>query len=259
MTTLIDGRDVTFAADGVRLVDGVSITADAGELVAVVGPNGAGKSTLLRLLAGDLSPASGSVTILGEPVAGASLGELALRRSFLTEHPTTGVPFTVREVVAMGRHPHRALPENTAGDDDAAIDAAIQAADLTGVQDRVFATLSGGEEQRANVARILAQQAPVALLDEPTSALDIGHQELVMRGLRSTAQKGGTAVIVLHDLNLAAAFADRVLLLDAGVLVAAGTPHEVLREEPLSSVYRHPIRVVDHPFREGPLVLPVDD
>jgi iron complex transport system ATP-binding protein len=259
VTTLIDGRDLTFALDGVRLIDGVSITAEAQELVAVVGPNGAGKSTLLRLLAGDLSPTAGSVSILGESVAGASLGELALRRSYLTEHPTRDVPFTVREVVAMGRHPHRARPENTAADDDAAIDAALQASDLAQVEDRVFATLSGGEEQRANVARILAQQAPVALLDEPTAALDVGHQQLVMRGLRSTAEQGGTTVIVLHDLNLAATFADRVLLLDAGVLVAAGTPHEVLREKPLSAVYRHPIRVIDHPFRDGPLVLPVDD
>ena len=163
MTTLIDGRDLTFALDGVRLIDNVSISAGAGELVAVVGPNGAGKSTLLRLLGGDLSPTSGSVSLLGEPVAGASLGELALRRSFLTEHPTTGVPFTVREVVAMGRHPYRALPENTVEEDDAAIAAALQASDLAQVEDRVFATLSGGEEQRANVARILAQQAPVAI------------------------------------------------------------------------------------------------
>ena len=259
MTTLVEGRDLTFALDGVRLIDGVSITAEAGELVAVVGPNGAGKSTLLRLLAGDLSPTAGSVRILGEPVTGVSPGELALRRSFLTEHPTTGVPFTVREVVAMGRHPYRAMPEYSEEDDAAAIDAALRASDLVHVEDRVFATLSGGEEQRANVARILAQQAPVALLDEPTSALDIGHQELVMRSLRSAAEEEGAGVIVLHDLNLAAAFADRLLLLDAGVLVAAGTPHEVLREEPLSSVYRHPVRVIDHPFRDGPLVLQVGD
>jgi len=259
MTTLIDGRDLTYAVDGVSLVDGVSVDAEAGELVAIVGPNGAGKSTLLRLLAGDLPPTSGSVSILGEPVAGASLGELALRCSFLTEHPTMNVPFTVREVVAMGRHPYRALPENTREENDAAVAAALEASDLLEIEDRVVATLSGGEERRAGVARILAQDAPVALLDEPTTALDIGHQELVMRAFRSAADQGGTAVVVLHDLNLAAAFADRVLLLDKGVVVAAGTPHEVLRQERLSSVYRHPIRVIDHPLRDGPLVLPVDE
>ena len=258
MTILLEARDLTFAVDGVRLISNVSISAETGELVAVIGPNGAGKSTLLRLLAGDLSPTSGSVSILDEPVAGASPGELALRRSFLGEHPTTGVPFTVRDVVAMGRHPHRARPESTPEDDDAAIAAAVLASDLALIEDRVFATLSGGEEQRTNVARILAQQAPVALLDEPTSALDIGQRELVMGAIRSAMAERGAAVIVLHDLNLAAAFAYRLVLLDAGGVVADGTPADVLDEERLSSVYRHSIRVIDHPFRDGPLVLPID-
>ncbi len=121
-----------------------------------------------------------------------------------------------------------------------------------------FATLSGGEAQRANVARVLAQATPVALLDEPTAALDIGHQEMVMRALGSVAAAGGAVVAVLHDLNLAAAFARHLVLLDRGVVVAAGEPGAVLREEVITEVYGHPVRVIDHPFRTGLLVLPID-
>lgn len=256
MTSLLEARDLTFTIDGIPLVDLVSIDADGGELIAVVGPNSAGKSTLLRLLAGELTPRSGSVTIGGEPVTRTQLGNLALRRSYLGQHPPVDVPFTVREVVAMGRHPHRARPDNTATADEDAVNFAMATADVVDLAQRVFATLSGGEAQRVNVARILAQEAPVALLDEPTAALDIGHREVVMAGLRAIADRGGAVVTVLHDLNLAAAFADRLLLLHRGSAVAAGTPSEVLVEATLSHVYEHPVRVIDHPFRDSPLVLP---
>jgi len=259
MTGLLDATGLVYAAGDTRLVSGVSLDTAAGEVVAVVGPNGAGKSTLLRLLAGDLAPTTGDVRILDEPVAGAALGDLALRRSFLGQHPASDVPFIVSDVVTMGRHPHRGRPENTADADRDAVDSALDATDTQDVANRVFATLSGGEQQRVNVARILAQEAPVTLLDEPTAALDIGHQELVMQSLRTVAGSGGAVVAVLHDLNLAAVFADRVLLLDGGKVVSVGTPQEVLREQNLSSVYRHPVRVIDHPFRDGRLVLPVDE
>lgn len=258
MTVLVDAKDLGFDIDGFSILDGVSLQAGAGEVVAVVGPNSAGKSTLLALLAGDMKPVSGSISLAGTSVAGVSPGDLSLIRSFLRQHPPTGVPFTVREVVAMGRHPHRMDPANTPDVDAAAVDAALDATDVAHLADRIFATLSGGEEQRTNVARILAQQAPVALLDEPTTALDIGHQELLMASLRTVAGAGSAVVTVLHDLNLAASSADRMLLLHQGRTVAAGTPRQVLQEDPLSEVYGHPVRVIEHPFRDGPLVLPVD-
>jgi iron complex transport system ATP-binding protein len=256
MTALVEADRVSFALGSARLVDGVSVRAEPGDFVAVVGPNGAGKSTLLRLLAGDLSPTEGSVLIVGEPVTGTSLRRLALRRSFLSQHAATEVPFTVREVVMMGRYPYREDPENTPEADAAAVDVALAATDVAHLSGRVTATLSGGEEQRVSLARVLAQQAPVMLLDEPTTALDIGHQELVMRALRDAALRGAAVVCVVHDLNLAAVFADQVVLMRHGAAAAAGAPRAVFTEVALSEVYDHPIRVVDHPFREGPLVLP---
>ena len=258
MTPLVDADRVSLALGGARIVDAVSLRAEPGDLVAVVGPNGAGKSSLLRLLAGDLDPTEGSVAIGGESVMGASLRRLALRRSYLSQHPMTDVPFTVRETVMMGRYPHRENPANSPAADAAAVDAALAATDVAHLSGRVLATLSGGEEQRVSLARILAQQAPVMLLDEPTTALDIGHQELVMRVLREATTAGGAVVCVVHDLNLAAVFADRVVLMRAGAAVATGSPRAVFTQATLSAVYEHPIEVVDHPFREGPLVLPVE-
>lgn len=259
MTALVEARQLSYDVGDTRLLDRVSLEAAAGEVVGIVGPNSAGKSTLLRLLAGDLMPSAGTVIIGGETIQNIPLVDLALRRSFLRQHPTTEVPFTVREVVAMGRHPHRMRPANSAHDDTIAVDNALGLTDVAHLRDRVFATLSGGEEQRTNVARILAQEAPVALLDEPTAALDIGHQEMVMRSLGSVAARGGAVVTVLHDLNLAAAFAHHLILLNGGAVVAAGAPRVVLREEVLTEIYGHPVRVIDHPFRPGPLVLPIQD
>lgn len=254
----VRATEVSYRVGPIALLQGVSLDVAAGELVAVVGPNGAGKSTLLRLLAGELAPSLGYVTILEDPATGISVGELARRRSFLGQHLTSDVPFTVREVVAMGRHPHRANPENSASDDASAVAAALEQMDVTHLADRVLATLSGGEERRVHLARILAQESPVTLLDEPTTALDLGHQAMVTRTLRSLATAGTAVVAVLHDLNLAASFAHRILLLDGGRSVDSGPPFQVLRADTLSEVYRHPITVIDHPYRSGPLVLPLE-
>ena len=258
MTPPVHADRVSFSVGTARLVEAVSLSGETGEFVAVVGPNGAGKSTLLRLLAGDLPPTDGTVSILGEPVIGTSLRRLALRRSYLSQHPATDVPFTVHDVVAMGRYPHREVPTNTPAADDAAVELALEATDVAHLSGRVMATLSGGEEQRVSLARILAQEAPVMLLDEPTTALDIGHQELVMSALRRAASAGGTVVCVVHDLNLAAVFADTVVVMRRGVAAAVGTPRGVFTAPTLSDVYEHPIEVIEHPFRDGPLVLPVE-
>lgn len=254
----IEAEGISYRIGDFALVEGVSLDVAAGDAIAVVGPNGAGKSTLLRLLAGELAPSAGRLTMFGEPVAGASLTELALRRSFLGQHLVSDVPFTVREVVGMGRHPHRSSAGKSTDEDALAVAEALDRMDVAHLADRVLATLSGGEEQRVHLARILAQRASVMLLDEPTTALDIGHQELVSRTLRLLAARGAAIVAVLHDLNLAAAFADRILLLDRGNAVAFGTPSEVLRAETLTAVYSHPITVVDHPHRPVPLVLPLE-
>lgn len=249
----------TFRIGSSVLVESVDLDVTPGEVVAVVGPNGAGKSTLLSLLAGDLIPSSGSIHIADRPISGYSLEELARIRAFLGQHPATDVPFTVREMVALGRHPHRTDPENTPEVDRRAVERALETTDIRHIAERPFTSLSGGEEQRVQIARVLAQDTPIVLLDEPTSALDIRHQELVMAALLSRAASGGAVVAALHDLNLAAHTADRIVVMSRGEAVAVGSPADVLDAELLSEVYDHPVRVIDHPFRDGPLVLPDED
>lgn len=250
----VAAKGVIVERGGSRLLDTVTLEVAAGEVVGVVGPNGAGKSTLLRVLSGDLHPASGQATMHGVRVMEMSLQGLARVRSYVGPQTISDVVFRVREVVAMGRHPYRvdgAEPEV----DQEVVATAMLRADVSHLADRVMRTLSSGEQQRVGFARALAQQTPVMLLDEPTSALDIGHQEMVMTLLRELAAAGVTVVAVLHDLNLAAAHTDRVLLLDQGRAAAVGTPREVLVGSMLSTAYRQPMQVIDHPFRDCPLVL----
>lgn len=253
-TVVADG--LTARAGGATLVHNLSFSVETQQLLAVAGPNGAGKSTLLEMLAGTRRPDSGSAQLLGTDVANLDPHRLAKLRAFLGQHVAGDIPFTVQTVVAMGRYAKRDLPDTTADDNDSAVTQAMRATDVSNLAERVVATLSKGEEQRVHVARVLAQDSPILLLDEPTSSLDIAHQQLVLASLRAVARAGGTVIVVLHDLNLAASFADRLVLLSRGELIASGPPREVLREDLISSVYGHEVHVVDHPFQNSPLILP---
>lgn len=255
---LLEASSLGFSAGAARLLDGVSVRADAGDLIAIIGPNGAGKSTLLRVLAGDLRPDHGTVRIRSRNVADADERHLARLRAFLPQHPVADVPFTAYEVVAMGRHPHQRDPGNSAAADEAAVAEAMEHTATIEFADRVFATLSGGEQARVSLARILAQEAPVALLDEPTSSLDVAHEEGVMRQLTARATAGTAVVAVLHDLNSAARYATRVVVMSRGIVAADGPPEGVMTDELLGEIYEHPMRVVPHPFRDCPLILVAD-
>lgn len=246
--------DVTVVRNGQTLLDAISLDVEEGVVVGVVGPNGAGKSTLLNVLAGDVAPESGAAALMNEDVAAISLRRLALLRSYVGPQTVSDVVFSVAEIVTMGRHPRRG--EQVAGRaEDSIVVAAMERVDVGHLAARPMRTLSSGEQQRVQLARAIAQECPVILLDEPTSALDVGHQEMVMNTLRELADSGVAVVAVLHDLNLAAAHADRVLLLDAGRAVAFGSPAAVLTGPQLSAAYREPMQVIDHPFRDCPLVL----
>jgi iron complex transport system ATP-binding protein len=252
--SLLSASGVTVIREDRRLLDGVSLEIEPGALVGVVGPNGAGKSTLLRVLAGDIAPESGSCRLMEHEAAETSLQVLARRRSFVRPQSVSDIPFTVTDVVQMGRHPQRAERVGQRGDDEVT-HAAMLEADVAHLGDRQMRTLSSGEQQRVALARAIAQHSPVMLLDEPTSALDVGHQELVMTVLGRVATAGAAVVAVLHDLNLAAAYADPVLVLDRGRVAALGPPREVLTGPLLSDVYGQRLEVVDHPYRDCPLVL----
>ncbi|WP_260618590.1 heme ABC transporter ATP-binding protein [Streptomyces sp. WAC07149] len=240
-----------------EVLAGIGLAALAGEVLALVGPNGAGKSTLLAALAADLPAASGTVRIDGRPVDGWSAAELALRRSALPQSAALSFPFPVAEVVRMGRAPWAGTV--LADADEEAVAEAMAATEVTRFADRPFPDLSGGERARVALARVLAQRTPLLLLDEPTAALDLRHQELVLRICRERAAAGDAVVVVLHDLGLAAAYADRAAVLHGGRIAAAGPPAEVFEGGLLSRVYRQPVEVLAHPRTGAPLVLPVRD
>jgi iron complex transport system ATP-binding protein len=251
-TPAIAASEVAVSRNGHSLLQGVSFAASPGEVIGIVGPNGAGKSTLLRVLAGDIRPSRGDALLLGRPAAAQTLRQLALIRAFVGPQTASEVVFVVREVVAMGRYPY--------GDEDSdvaskIVDEALVRLDVDGLADRELRTLSSGEQQRVLIARAVVQDTGILLLDEPTSALDLRHQELVMELLRELASDAKSVVAALHDLNLAAAYADRILLMAGGEVQAFGTPEEVLTGQRLSAAYERSVEVMRHPFRDCPLVL----
>ncbi|MGC0409309.1 iron complex transport system ATP-binding protein [Streptomyces sp. SAI-195] len=239
---------------GRPVLDGVDVDVRAGEVLALVGPNGAGKSTLLGALAADVPATEGTVRIHGRPVSHWSPPELALRRAVLPQSASLSFPFAVEEVVRMGRAPWAGGDRED--EDDTAVAEAMARTEVTGFAGRPFSALSGGERARVALARVLAQRAPLLLLDEPTAALDLRHQELVLRLCRERARAGDAVVVVLHDLALAAAYADRVAVLHSGRIAAGGPPSEVLAEGLLSEVYDQPVEVFPHPRTGALLVVP---
>lgn len=248
-------RGISVVRSGRKLLDSVDLTVEAGEILALLGPNGAGKSTLLNVLSGDLAADSGDVDFAGETLDSWSLADLSRRRSVLLQDNQVLFPFTVHQVVEMGRAPWRRTPREE--DDNSAISDAISAADIAHLGNRRVPSLSGGERARAAFARVIAGRTGVLLLDEPTAALDLKHQEAVLSLAKARAAEGDAVIVVLHDLNLAGAYADRIALLRQGALVTVGAPAEVLSAEILSDVYDSPVEVIPHPVTGRGIVLPV--
>lgn len=238
---------------GREVLSGVDLSLTPGEVVALVGPNGAGKSTLLAALAGDVTPHAGSVHIGGRPVEQVRDAELARLRAVQVQESRLAFAFTVAEVVEMGRAPWQRTA--TAAQDDAAIAHAMAVTEIEQLAAQPYPTLSGGEKARTAFARVLAQDTGVLLLDEPTAALDIRHQEVTLGRARAAADAGAAVVVVLHDLTLAAAYADRMVLLDQGRVVLDGPPAAVCDPTLLSEVYRYPVTVLHDDV--GILVVPV--
>ena len=237
MTASLSARGVRVVRNGVTLLNGIDLDVQAGELVAVLGPNGAGKSTLLGAVAGDFDLSAGSVSINGTPIVDFTPRNLARARAVLPQQITISFPFTVREIVAMGRGPWQDA------NDDAKVEAAMQRMDVASLASRTYQTLSVGEQSRVSMARVLAQDTPLLLLDEPTAVLDIGQQERFLSIARSLVDEGRAVVAVLHDLNVAMRYATRVFVLHEGRCVASGSPETVLTPALLSNVYHQKIQV----------------
>jgi iron complex transport system ATP-binding protein len=248
----LDGVTVTLG--GRDVVVGVDAVVEAGEWVALIGPNGAGKTSLLRAVAG-LLHCAGTVRLDGVPLGQLSRRARAQRLALVPQEPRTPPWLTVAEYVLMGRMPYLSTLGREGDEDREAAARALSRLELDELAERLLGTLSGGERQRVVVARALAQEAPIVLLDEPPASLDIGHQQQaldLLDALRTT--EGLTLVAAMHDLTLAAQYADRVLLLDAGRVVADGAPAEVLTEAALAEHYGARVRVVT--LEEGIAVLP---
>jgi iron complex transport system ATP-binding protein len=250
---LLRATGIGLRVEGATLLDGVTLEVFPGEVLGVVGPNGAGKTSLLRVLAGEIPPTSGGVLLDGVPLSQYRPRQLARRRALLPQQTLLQFAFRARDVVLMGRYP---LRDSSADQDLEAARRAMAATDVAHLAARLYPTLSGGEQTRVSFARVLVQETPLVMLDEPTTSLDLRHQEMVMGLVRSLADGGAAVVAVLHDLNLAARYADRVALMSRGRLAALAPTRQVMRADLLSEVYQHPVVVVPHPGRDCPLVLP---
>jgi iron complex transport system ATP-binding protein len=243
--TALELEHVSVRLGDVRVVDDVSVEIERGAWTCVIGPNGAGKTTLLRSLAG-LVRHEGEIRLLGRTVSRLHRREVARLVAVVPQEPATPPWLTVAEYVLLGRTPYIGLLAQESRSDFAAAERALERLDLLRYAERPLGTLSGGEKQRAVVARALAQEASIVLLDEPTSALDMGHQQQALELLDwLRAEAGLTLVAAMHDLTVAGQYADRVLLLDSGRLVADGTPSEVFTEERLSRHYAATVEVVE--------------
>ncbi|WP_444462505.1 iron ABC transporter ATP-binding protein [Rhodobacter capsulatus] len=248
---MIEVLDLSFAVGGVQILAPTTLTLPAGQITALIGPNGAGKSTLSRLIARIETPPPGTVRVNGLDVAATPGGRLARELAFLGQHTGLASRLRVRELVAFGRWPHCHGRPGPA--DQAAITRALRDFDLEPLAHRFLDTLSGGQAQRAHLAMAAAQETPWLILDEPLNNLDLAHARALMAHLARLRDAGGSVLIVLHDLNFAAAWADHVVAMKAGAVVAAGPPAQVLTGPHLSALYETEIAVSTQGGR--PLVL----
>jgi len=250
MSTVIKCENVSVIRTKKQILHDISLEANAGELIAILGPNGAGKSTLIGVLAGDLSPETGNVYFGEKDLSEFSQSELARIRAVLPQRVAVSFPYSVEEVVEMGRGPR------VGEGDESLVESAMRRLEIIDMRKRLYRTLSVGEQARVSMARILAQDTQLMLLDEPTAVLDIGQQEKLMGIIRGLVNEGRTVIGVFHDLNVAMSFADRVILLQNGKQICSGKPRETLTASTLSAIYEHEIEVISVNDDSGPVVIP---
>jgi iron complex transport system ATP-binding protein len=252
----IQASDLSVVINGKHLLKTICMSLQAGELVAAIGPNGAGKSTLMKALSGEVAASSGIVTLDSTPIAQYPLSELACVLAVLPQQSDLHFPFSVSQVIGFGRIPHQSGRQN----DRLIVEEIMALLQITELADRDYTTLSGGEKQRVQFARILSQNegaldGAFLFLDEPTSSLDLSHQRTVLNIARQKSRQGQGVFLVLHDMNLAARYADRILLMKAGTIVKQGSPVDVLTEASLSELFEVNIKVMEHPQGQYPLII----
>lgn len=264
MTLIARHLTVSIRGRAVPLIEDISLAITPGEFIAIVGANGAGKSTILKALSGDIIPDEGEVLMNGRPLPQWRMKDRAQVRAVLPQSSVLNAPFTALEIVLMGRAPHiRGIEQ--AHDYDIARKA-LAAAQVEHLERRTYTTLSGGERQRVQLARVLAQiwepvngQSQYLLIDEPTNNLDIAHQHSTLQIARRFAGEGVGVLAILHDLNLASQYADRVVIVNHGRIVAQGTADDVFTSEIIQHAFNISVTITNHPHLERPLIVPIPD
>lgn len=254
---LLSTDNLSYSINNKELLRGISLEVMPGEFLVILGRNGAGKSTLLNLVTGEIRPTLGSVSIFDKSLELYPLRQLATRRAVLAQSTPLSFDYSVLEVVLLGRLPHQG---SSSRDEDLAIAKHYLAkVEMNQAYDRGYLSLSGGEQQRVHIARVLAQvhgqDLPrLLLLDEPTNNLDLRHQHQTLRLVKELTKDGSAAVAVLHDLNLAAQYSDRIAMLKGGQMLVIGTPDQVLTEKYIHDAYDFPVAVSRHPSKNCPLI-----
>ncbi|MEN5278233.1 ABC transporter ATP-binding protein [Brucella sp. TWI432] len=245
----IKANNLVWKVGSKTIVNDVSLIARPTEMLGLLGPNGSGKTSLLRLLAGLNRPFSGQITLDGQDLGRIRRKSIAQRVAFIEQHATTNANLKVVDVVKLGRFPHRSMFSGWTSDDEAAVNRALDRTELTSKRNDTWQSLSGGEKQRTHLARAIAQAPTELILDEPTNHLDVHHQISL---LRLVSELAVTSIIALHDLNHAAMFCDRLLVMQAGKIVASGTPQDVLTRELLRDVFSVDAHVSASPYHAKP-------
>ena len=255
---VIELSQVTFGYNGGTVLEEVTLAVGGGEILGLIGPNGSGKSTLLRIMSGILDPWSGEARLKGKKLKAYKRREAAQPIAAVSQEMARDFPFTVREMVAMGRSPYLGRFSFGGREDREIVEEAMRLADISRYADRYPFQMSGGECQRMMIARALAQQPEILLMDEPTSHLDLNHQMEINRLiLKMNRERGLTVVYVTHDLNIAASVCSRLAMLKDGRVYAEGSPEEVLQPENIEAVYRCPVRVDANPETGRPRITPL--
>lgn len=256
--SLLSIEDLALKIDNKHLLKGLNMHLNAGEVVAVIGPNGAGKTSLIRAISGDIAKWHGQIKLNDQALASYAPNERARQLAVLPQHNTLAFPFLAQDVVRLGRLPHRS--GHTI--DEQVVSEALAAMDISYLAQRSYPSLSGGEKQRVQLARVMAQiwrsedaQARVLLLDEPTAALDVAHSQQLMQRVRQFANSGVAVMMVVHDFNLAAAYADRIVAMANGEIAAQGVPERVLSSQNMHDIFAVNATIMAHPTTAKPVVL----
>jgi len=255
--TVLQAENLSLSYETVSIIESLDLQTPSGEITALIGSNGCGKSTLLRGLARLLKPQHGSVLLDGRAIHSIPTKQLAKELGILPQSPVAPEGITVRELVVQGRYPHQDWFQQWSVADEEALQKALSLTGLIPLTDRIVDTLSGGQRQRAWIAMTLAQQTEILLLDEPTTYLDLAHQLEVLELLVKLNAEGKTIIMVLHDLNHAAHYANHLVALSAGKIVAQGTPEEVITEAIVRNVFNVESQIIKHPLTGMPLCLPL--